>query len=54
MQIKDILTGNIYEVDGSVNKIVHCHSFVNGEGVTVTVQFEENTTANADYEIVAE
>lgn len=54
MQIKRLATNEVFEIDGSVNKIVHCHSFVNSEGVTITVDFEENATANADYEIVAE
>ncbi|MDP3088861.1 MAG: hypothetical protein Q8M99_11830 [Methylotenera sp.] len=54
MQIKNLSTNEIFEIEGSVNKLVHCHSFVNGDGVTVTVDFEENTTVNSEYEIVAE
>lgn len=54
MQIKNKLTDAVFEVDGSVNKIVHCHSFVNSHGETITVQFEENATANDDYELVVE
>lgn len=54
MQIKNKQTGEVFEVTGSVNKLVVCHSYIDANGVTSTIQFDDGSIENGEFEIVSE
>ena len=54
MLLRNKQTGVVYEVIGSVNKLVACLSFVDENNQTVTTDIVDPSFSNDEYEIVEE
>jgi hypothetical protein len=53
MQIKNNATGEVFDVTGAVNKLVVCYSCADAQGATFTIDFDEGTVLNDDFELIA-